>query len=571
MENLSATANLRWKDKSLLFILMILSSCLSNEQDTPVPQTGPAILQLHNFNAQGPNVEEGTAPQIHYFAQQPDGTYSFTMSLDQALFEPNEIPFETDWSKEYVYVNLDDKGVIASTFPKKFAEGGGFERVNFEYPDQYQVVDNRLNYVKWATSNTNEQKVVTLNPESGVSRSIANFPQREYCDFCPPNSVFTPGDGSIVTINPIPGRLDYYFFSKEGSLSIEHKLPIKDDGFYSSEKQYFSHYLTKKGDDYYFLNTAVDTAQFHWYDLLYFSQTSDFYLLNYFPSLKPNYDVQVKFGIQNKQKVYRYVSPSLNTNPSEYIYADFKELPFQAWDVTNGRQLNIAFNDTDNNGLFSSGEALLIADSEYSPTPEDHRLTVDGGIAGHYSHMIEAYWHDIPISILIFEQRSPGGLVKINAQEISTINAEIFTGLSPVSTIHDIKSYQDGFAVLCNTSHYPNANDVVADVILIDNDFKVDQMIEWGEKVEQEKITSNGRAILFSAVAKSTTLQLMTVINGVAIKKDLTDLAQFTIESFQATPTRRGGWAILAWVWQTPNSRDLLFMELDSDLNLVKK
>lgn len=49
------------------------------------------------------------------------------------------------------------------------------------------------------------------------------------------------------------------------------------------------------------------------------------------------------------------------------------------------------------------------------------------------------------------------------------------------------------------------------------------------------------------------------------------DVDKIQLETFNIAPTNTGGIAILAWLKQSINTRDLLFLELDDQLRIVKR
>ncbi|QXD16905.1 T9SS type A sorting domain-containing protein [Rhodocaloribacter litoris] len=71
--------------------------------------------------------------------------------------------------------------------------------------------------------------------------------------------------------------------------------------------------------------------------------------------------VELRFGPGRSQRAHRFtVSPTAGTNGdggagipfSQYRYGGYVEVPFEVWDITNGRQLMLSFRDQADNGVF---------------------------------------------------------------------------------------------------------------------------------------------------------------------------------------------------------------------------
>ncbi|RCK77476.1 MAG: putative lipoprotein [Ignavibacteriae bacterium] len=96
--------------------------------------------------------------------------------------------------------------------------------------------------------------------------------------------------------------------------------------------------------------------------------------------------VELRFDAANPQKAYRYIRL---TSPTRYLYQDYVNVPFTAWDITSDppRQLNIAWSDRNpaaGNGIWdpdnsSAGgrEYTFILKSDYSETPDPYYTSRD--------------------------------------------------------------------------------------------------------------------------------------------------------------------------------------------------
>jgi len=81
--------------------------------------------------------------------------------------------------------------------------------------------------------------------------------------------------------------------------------------------------------------------------------------------------IQIRFGDDKNQMAHRSIS-------SEYV--DYVNVPFEVWDVDNEIQLNISFNDSNDDGIFdladtSNNEYFSIHNSVYDQNTADESLT----------------------------------------------------------------------------------------------------------------------------------------------------------------------------------------------------
>lgn len=84
-----------------------------------------------------------------------------------------------------------------------------------------------------------------------------------------------------------------------------------------------------------------------------------------------NTSVQIRFGKGKKQKAHRFTVPVGATSgvpAQDYTYRDYVEVPFEAWDTKNNRQLMVSFRDQANDGKFeliARDDAANILGREY--------------------------------------------------------------------------------------------------------------------------------------------------------------------------------------------------------------
>jgi hypothetical protein len=112
----------------------------------------------------------------------------------------------------------------------------------------------------------------------------------------------------------------------------------------------------------------------------------------------PTANVELRFGPGKTQKAHRFLIPTGRTSgvaANEFVYQDYVDIPFEAWDVTNNRQLMVSFRDQNRNGQFDlvpeyfstvpatdylndSREYFYVQNINYNTTA-DASVTVNGG------------------------------------------------------------------------------------------------------------------------------------------------------------------------------------------------
>jgi hypothetical protein len=116
--------------------------------------------------------------------------------------------------------------------------------------------------------------------------------------------------------------------------------------------------------------------------------------------------VEICFGPGIYQKAHRFVVPEgegAGVPVSDYTYAGYDTVPFQAWDTDLNRQLMISYRDQDRNGWFnpiqrkfnddiSGREYIFVNNVDYANTP-DPDIAKNGG---HYYKMLYFLWPTLP-------------------------------------------------------------------------------------------------------------------------------------------------------------------------------
>jgi photosystem II stability/assembly factor-like uncharacterized protein len=105
--------------------------------------------------------------------------------------------------------------------------------------------------------------------------------------------------------------------------------------------------------------------------------------------------VEIRFGPGKNQMAHRFLTPVGATSgvpDISYSYADYVNLPFEVWDITNNKQLMVSFRDQDRNGQFNlllqntdgpatsqSREYLFLHQEDYHSVTPSADIAVAGG------------------------------------------------------------------------------------------------------------------------------------------------------------------------------------------------
>ncbi|MCK6618400.1 MAG: T9SS type A sorting domain-containing protein [Cyclobacteriaceae bacterium] len=105
--------------------------------------------------------------------------------------------------------------------------------------------------------------------------------------------------------------------------------------------------------------------------------------------------VELRFGPGKSQKAHRFLVPEGATSgvpEANYSYTDYVDVPFEAWDITNNRQLMVSFRDqgrdgqfnlvnfnTDGTALQQSREYVYVNNVTYNASAPSPSIAVNGG------------------------------------------------------------------------------------------------------------------------------------------------------------------------------------------------
>jgi photosystem II stability/assembly factor-like uncharacterized protein len=118
--------------------------------------------------------------------------------------------------------------------------------------------------------------------------------------------------------------------------------------------------------------------------------------------------VELRFGDGLTQKAHRFQVPEgegPGVPSTDYAYQDYVDVPFQAWDMTNNKQVMISFRDQERDGAFNliardpddeipGREYIFIHAIEYDASNPDASVALAGG---HYEKMMYFFWPTLAI------------------------------------------------------------------------------------------------------------------------------------------------------------------------------
>jgi photosystem II stability/assembly factor-like uncharacterized protein len=145
--------------------------------------------------------------------------------------------------------------------------------------------------------------------------------------------------------------------------------------------------------------------------------------------------VEVRFGNGLKQKAHRFTVPEgegAGVPPEDYSYQDYVDIPFQAWDTDNNRQLMISFRDQERDGRFnliehdvddeiSGREYFFIQAVKYDPTNPSDKITKAGG---HTYKQLYFFWPTLPADKIWNEDSITPAKIVIQYGKFTMMNEE---------------------------------------------------------------------------------------------------------------------------------------------------
>jgi photosystem II stability/assembly factor-like uncharacterized protein len=143
--------------------------------------------------------------------------------------------------------------------------------------------------------------------------------------------------------------------------------------------------------------------------------------------------VEIRFGPGISQKAYRFVVPAgegAGVPPEDYTYMNYINVPFQAWDTKNNRQLMVSFRDQERDGKFnlilrpygddiSGREYFYVHAIKYNIIP-DTSIAKNGG---NYHKMLYFFWPTLPEDKTWNENALPNSKISVQYGTYTLQNA----------------------------------------------------------------------------------------------------------------------------------------------------
>lgn len=605
-----------WRFKVLQFcVFIILASCLDDKVTEEKPRANTLTLQLHNFNADPSSgvITDASLPDMLYFKQNPDDTYSFTLSSRGGSLGGINGGFK------FMIGKLDKSGLlIDNLIPRDYPPGGGlgwnWEKLQsnsvkpLQSPRRFFVRDNKLNYISQEVIDSDMffgmlGKFFSLDPNTGESTVFQAF-DCDYWNYDPwacneeYDGIFPTSDGGVIV-----SALDFYStdirkFSNAGTLEFSqhsYEPPTYPWEFYVYPS--VGLFLGDNGIDYYYLKTIPKAQHYSIFcDALYFrflSPLVDKVDLAAQGEFTAEFDIELRLGPGKSQLGHRFTLPFPNqgsTNDADFSYKNYVQIPFEVWDITNNRQLMASFRDVNQNGSLDFQtfplEFIFIHDYTYSET-QHPSISVHAGHAVNRVALLKGelkasaqmiHLNSRPAVFRLTREPSWSSVIlKVNSAGITRVKTNVINVAPEYGKLHKSVPYKNGYAVLVNAmTNYDGITRInePAKLILLDADFNQTGMVDIVKEGREGTylMETDGNSIFVAS--GDQTINLTVYRDGVKIERNLSDFIntdKIKLESFTITPTNSGGVAVLAWVKQSINTRDLLFIEFDENLEQVKK
>ncbi len=463
-----------------------------------------------------------------------------------------------------------------------------------------------------------------LNPETGHSEfiSVGTGPGL--------GQTFRTSDGGFISVG-WEGSPDFAKYSKTGTLQFKQPMQYwetRPSFAFLTERNGDFYFIVQYNGGYSTYDYPYTNGYDSWHNEMIFENFSDNKAKSFFYLKESSLHggaFEIRFGSGKKQKAHRF--------DKNGIYLDYVEVPFEMWDMENKRQTMVAFRDQGDDGKFNlipfRYDRRLINDQARSSLGSiwySHNVENDPSLSletiwwfwneyeeipnqsimnGDFLHdpfvppsYVWAYltegasWNPDALPNSSFSQSGginirPGPqLIKVNANGSSVVkeNFELGSVVKGFKTLFKSVPFNDGFAVIINAQqvtkdpsdiHLGSYGYQPAQLVILDRNFNQTVIpVESNNDDYGHQLESNGSQFFYARITgrPNTTggknsLLLTTVRNNIPINQNF-DFIDFDVEKYRITHTERGV-ALVVWVRPTFNARELIFMELDENLNLI--
>ncbi|HHM02780.1 MAG TPA: T9SS type A sorting domain-containing protein [Caldithrix abyssi] len=141
--------------------------------------------------------------------------------------------------------------------------------------------------------------------------------------------------------------------------------------------------------------------------------------------------VELRFGPGKGQKAHRFTVPEGSTSgvpTDQYAYTDYVDIPFEAWDITNNRQLMVSFRDQDRDSVFNYSNDLetrqyvFISGYTYDAQNPNENIARNGG---HLDKLLYFYWPVSPGSTPFNNDNLPASEANLQILYGEVVNSSV--------------------------------------------------------------------------------------------------------------------------------------------------
>ncbi len=185
--------------------------------------------------------------------------------------------------------------------------------------------------------------------------------------------------------------------------------------------------------------------------------------------------VEILFGPGKTQKAHRFTVGGAGSGvaDADYIYEDYVDVPFEVWDVTNGKQLMVSFRDQEENSVFDldqfdpedgsvGREYLFIHAIDYAETASPD-IATNGGHAYKQTYFL---WCKLPEDGATWDESNlPDSKVKIEYGTFKQVTGTITTVADAYGSVNN---YNQGAGI--GTTSIPGLHPDHHNLIMIKTD-----------------------------------------------------------------------------------------------------
>lgn len=318
--------------------------------------------------------------------------------VNRAIVDPNNQNILVVATNTGVYRSVDggtsfSESLTASAIQDLKATPGNFQ-IQYATENGEGVWKSVDGGVTWLLSNTGMKPVGRVEIDISPVKPNRIFASAEVASF---------GDNSKMLMSDDAGATWSIVDMTIGTTALDH---LDDQGWYNNTLMcdlFDANIFYVGGVDLFRTTLSGGTSTTGFYDVTLNNSQSYLTLVN-FNGTNGTFDigpsanqttVEVRFGPGRSQKAHRFLVPegaASGVAAANYTYANYVDVPFEVWDVTNNRQLMVSFRDQGRDGLFDliplntsaaanlqSREYVFISNVVYNATAPNASIATTGG------------------------------------------------------------------------------------------------------------------------------------------------------------------------------------------------